>query len=258
LWGGRPGARRQILHEHLIAASGRHETGGRTGKQALGPRPCTAMKTRIYGQTCPIACALDVLGERWTLLILRELLGGPRRYADLRQALPGIATNLLSQRLRQLVAEGIIEQFDVPPPVSRTMYRLSGIGWRHVPPVIGALAAFGSDRLPRSPEDASPLTGFLVGIMLGFDSQRAASVEEDYRVIVDGRVFEIGICRGSLCGARGAPAAELHASASDLVRLRRDPTASSHAPVELHGPKPATARFTSAFRLDLSSNSVPG
>jgi DNA-binding HxlR family transcriptional regulator len=215
------------------------------------------MAMRSYGQNCPIASALDLLGERWTLLILRELMGGPRRYADLRAALPGIATNLLSERLRLLAGEGIIEQVEVPPPVSRTLYQLSGTGWRYVPPVIGGLAAFGSGRLPPDPGQASPLTGFLIGVLLGFDSHHAAEVDEDYRVIVDGRIFDIGVRRGVLCSPRGTPAVQLRAQARDLVRLRRGHGAAPTAQIELRGPEPATARFLSVFGLDLAGHSVP-
>src|SRR6266498_5145760 len=215
------------------------------------------MAARSYGQYCPIARALDLLGERWTLLILRELLGGPRRYADLRAELPGIATNLLSQRLRLLVAEGLVEQFDVPPPVSRTMYRLADAGWRYVPPVIGALAAFGSDRRPGGPDRVSPLTGFLIGVLLGFDSQRARDVDEDYRVAVDGRTFDIGVRHGVLCGARGAPGVQLRAQASELVERRRGHGPAQASRIEFHGPAPATTRFLRVFRLALAEDPAP-
>ena len=69
---------------------------------------------RNYNQDCPIANGLDVLGERWTLLIVRELVGGPRRYSDLRAQLPGIATNLLAQRLDELEQAGVVERTELP------------------------------------------------------------------------------------------------------------------------------------------------
>jgi len=77
-----------------------------------------------------------VLGERWTLLILRELIGGARRYGDLRAALPGIATNLLADRRRELEEAGL---------VARTVYSLNTAGWHKVPPVVKAVATFGLD-----------------------------------------------------------------------------------------------------------------
>jgi DNA-binding HxlR family transcriptional regulator len=84
---------------------------------------------RSYGQYCSVAKALDLVGERWTLLIVRELLArGPSRYTDLRSALPGIATNLLADRLRELESAGLVEREDAPPPVATTLFRLTGRG----------------------------------------------------------------------------------------------------------------------------------
>ena len=71
-------------------------------------------RRRNYNQDCPIANGLDVLGERWTLLIVREPVGGPRRYSDLRAQLPGIATNLLAQRLDELEQAGVVERTELP------------------------------------------------------------------------------------------------------------------------------------------------
>jgi DNA-binding HxlR family transcriptional regulator len=221
------------------------------------------MPARTYGQYCPIATALDILGDRWTLLILRELLGGPRRYSDLRAELPGIATNLLSDRLRQLAAEELVEQFDVPAPVARTLYRLTDAGWKYVLPVIGALARFGSDRLgpgPGTGRPVSPLTGFLAAIVAGFDSQRARNVEEDYRVVIDGRIFDFGVRNGSLSAARSAPAAELRAGAGDLAEARRRRGGVLLASrSELTGQAAATARFLNVFQLSIAEEpQAPG
>jgi DNA-binding HxlR family transcriptional regulator len=99
------------------------------------------------GQNCPIARGLDVLGERWTLLILRELVGGPRRYGDLRAELPGIATNLLADRLRDLEDAGLVDRTELPPPAARTVYSLSDAGWRKIVPVLRAVALFGLELL---------------------------------------------------------------------------------------------------------------
>jgi DNA-binding HxlR family transcriptional regulator len=71
---------------------------------------------------------LDIPGERWTLLIRRELLGGPRRYSGLRAELPGIATNLLAERLKELENVGLVDRAELPPPIARAVYRLSDAG----------------------------------------------------------------------------------------------------------------------------------
>src|ERR1700744_2320426 len=106
------------------------------------------MSTRkSYNQNCPIAKSLDILGERWTLLILRELVGGPRRYSDLRAELPGIATNLLAERLKELQDTGLVDRAELPPPVARTVYSLSDVGWQRVPSILQSIGWLGLDRL---------------------------------------------------------------------------------------------------------------
>ncbi|RAG84334.1 transcriptional regulator [Streptacidiphilus pinicola] len=98
---------------------------------------------RSYGQYCSIARALDVVGDRWTLLIVRELLlQGPCRFTDLRNGLPGIAANLLSTRLKELEAAGLITREDAPPPIATVLYQLSESG-RELEPVLKALGLWG-------------------------------------------------------------------------------------------------------------------
>ncbi|MCI3276146.1 winged helix-turn-helix transcriptional regulator [Streptomyces cylindrosporus] len=98
---------------------------------------------RSYGQYCSIARALDVVGDRWTLLIVRELLlQGPCRFTDLRNGLPGIASNLLSTRLKELEEAGLITREDAPPPVATVLYALSADGLA-LEPVLKALGLWG-------------------------------------------------------------------------------------------------------------------
>jgi DNA-binding HxlR family transcriptional regulator len=98
---------------------------------------------RSYGQYCSVARALDVIGDRWTPLIIRELLlRGACRYTDLKNGLPGIATNLLADRLRELEAAGLITREEAPPPVATTLVRLTEAG-ASFEPVIRALASWG-------------------------------------------------------------------------------------------------------------------
>jgi len=176
---------------------------------------------RNYNQNCPIARGLDVVGERWTLLILRELVGGPRRYGDLRDELPGIATNLLAERLRELQDAGLVDRADLPAPIGRTVYTLSDMGWQRVLPILQSIAWFGLDRLdPIEGGPVSPLNGFLAGILLGFNSGRADGLETTCRVEIDGRRFEFAVTQGRLAGAHGEPAVTLTATAADLVNAR--------------------------------------
>jgi DNA-binding HxlR family transcriptional regulator len=101
---------------------------------------------RSYGQFCPIGYSLDLLGERWTLLIVRELASGPRRFTDLRTNLAGIAPNLLTDRLRALEHAGIVTTRELPPPAARTVYTLTphGVTLR---PALYELARWGLDLL---------------------------------------------------------------------------------------------------------------
>jgi DNA-binding HxlR family transcriptional regulator len=107
---------------------------------------------RTYGQYCPIAAGLDVVGDRWTLLICRELVQGDRRYTDLRIALEGIAPNLLSHRLRSLQDAGLVTTVELPPPAARCVYRLTEDG-RRVIPLLRAMARFGVRYLEGEPEE---------------------------------------------------------------------------------------------------------
>lgn len=176
---------------------------------------------RTYDQNCPIARGLDVLGERWTLLILRELVGGPRRYVDLRAELPGIATNLLAQRLKELQDDGLVDRADLPAPIGRTVYTLSDLGWQRVLPILQNLAWFGVDRLdPIDESSVSPLNGFLAGILLGFDRVSATGMEMTCRIEIDGRRFEFAITQGRLGRANNQPSVTITASAADLVAAR--------------------------------------
>jgi DNA-binding HxlR family transcriptional regulator len=98
---------------------------------------------RSYGQYCSVARSLDVVGDRWTLLIVRELLlRGACRYTDLKNGLPGIATNLLADRIRELEAAGLVSREEAPPPVATTLVRLTEAG-RELEPVLRAIASWG-------------------------------------------------------------------------------------------------------------------
>jgi DNA-binding HxlR family transcriptional regulator len=180
---------------------------------------------RSYHQNCPIAKGLDVLGERWTLLILRELIGGPRRYGDLRAQLPGIATNLLADRLRELEQAGLVDRDELPPPVARTVYTLSEMGWRKVLPVVKAIATFGLDMVEPTESALTPMNGFLAGILLAFEPALGADLNASYRIEIDDRRFEFAVHPGGLTATQGSPAVTVTATAADLITARMGATA---------------------------------
>ena len=111
-----------------------------------------SLRVRSYGQYCAIAKALDVIGDRWSLLIVRELLiRGGCRYTDLRAGLPGIATNLLTDRLRGLEQAGIIYREEAPPPVATTLFRLTARG-QELDTVLQQMGQWGSPLLAQAPK----------------------------------------------------------------------------------------------------------
>src|SRR6266480_4402142 len=108
---------------------------------------------RSYGQYCSVAKALDLIGDRWTLLIVRELLlRGACRYTDLRHGLPGIATNLLADRLRDLEENGIVRREDAPPPVASTVFRLTPRG-EQLRPALVELGRWGAPLMAEPGDD---------------------------------------------------------------------------------------------------------
>ena len=107
---------------------------------------------RSYGQYCAVAKALDVIGDRWSLLIVRELLlRGGSRYTDLRNGLPGIATNLLAERLRDLGTAGLVTREDAPPPIATALFRLTPRG-EELAPVLHELFRWGIPYMVEGPE----------------------------------------------------------------------------------------------------------
>jgi DNA-binding HxlR family transcriptional regulator len=106
-----------------------------------------------YDQYCPVAHALGIVGERWALLVIRELMQGPKRYTDLAEGLPGIGTNILAARLRDLEAAGVVTKKTLPPPAASRVYDLTDYG-RELKPAMRELALWGARSLgPPTAED---------------------------------------------------------------------------------------------------------
>jgi DNA-binding HxlR family transcriptional regulator len=200
---------------------------------------------RSYDQYCPIAAALDVLGDRWTLLIMRELSMGERRFTDLKSALPGIAPNLLSDRLRDLQAEGLVEQRELPPPAARTVYAATTAG-RAVVPVLRALARFGVERLAPPAEDVEVKPQMAVYAMVSpYHVAEPVGQRFHARLLVDGRTFDV-LTDGPQLSLRprpeDAPDVEIEISARDLVAARQGTAATLPA-------SPGAQRFARLFQL---------
>ena len=119
--------------------------------------------SKLYDQYCPIACSLGLVGERWTLLVVRELMHGPKRYTDLVAGLPRIGTNILAARLKELERGGLVEKRKLPPPAASTVYELTPTG-QELRPVLHELARFGARLIGPPPLDALE-EGWLVGAL---------------------------------------------------------------------------------------------
>ncbi len=116
---------------------------------------------KTYDQYCPVAHALGVVGERWALLVVRELLQGPKRYTDLAEGLPGIGTNILASRLRDLETAGVITKKTLPPPAASRVYELTDYGLA-LKPVMRELALWGARSLGPPTADDELFPGWLV------------------------------------------------------------------------------------------------
>jgi DNA-binding HxlR family transcriptional regulator len=111
---------------------------------------------KSYGQWCALAKALEVVGERWTLLVIRELLDGPKRYTDLRNGIPGVSTDMLAARLKELERDGVVVRRTLPPPAASKVYELTEMG-RDLAPAVTALSKWGIRLLgPRGDEAFRP------------------------------------------------------------------------------------------------------
>jgi DNA-binding HxlR family transcriptional regulator len=171
---------------------------------------------RSYGQFCAAAKALDVVGERWTLLVVRELLLGPRRFTDLLAALPGLGTSLLTSRLKHLEAAGVIRREQLPPPAGSRVYQITDTGLG-VGLVVKALADWGAGLLDTpGPEEAVRGDWLALHLAVSAPSEAVAGPPETYQVHVGDDVLHI-VLTGTGAQARSGPAP----SAPDLV-IRTD------------------------------------
>jgi DNA-binding HxlR family transcriptional regulator len=152
-------------------------------------------KKRGYEQYCPMAHALDLVGERWNLLVVRELMRGPKRYTDLAEHLPGIGTNILASRLRDLEAGGIITKRMLPPPAASRVYELTEYG-RDLRAVLRELALWGARTLGPPTDEDELFAGWLANALDTVLAPLAPPGRFEFRIgdeiasIVDGEARE--------------------------------------------------------------------
>lgn len=180
------------------------------------------MPSRSYRQFCPLARSLDLLGERWTLLVVRDLLLGPKRFTDLAGALSGIAPNLLAARLRALESAGVARRRTLPPPAAATVYELTDRG-RELEPAVLALARWGRELLdaPRAGDAFRP-GWLLLSLRALARPERALGVRESYELRVEGDVLSVRVDDGAVEAAEGPaadPAVVIHADRDAFLEL---------------------------------------
>ncbi len=215
----------------------------------------THASRRHYADACGTAHALDLIGERWALLVMRELMLGPRRFGDLRNSLPGISANVLTQRLEGLEAAGVVRRRRLPPPASVRVYELTDWG-RDAEPIILALGRWGA----RSPSQDVTLPLSAVSMALSFRAMfspvKARGVQARIGFQIADDAFSFTVLDGTLSTERGllpdveavlsGPAGAMTGAVYrfwDLAELEREGV------VCLRGDRAAFARFASVFEL---------
>ena len=204
---------------------------------------------------CPIARTLDLLGDRWSMLILRELLFGESRFSDLRNNLPGISPTLLTERLQALESHGLVTTRELAPPAARTVYTVTEKG-REALPILRAMARFGMSLLP-SPKSVPKIRPALAahGVVAAYyDAAAAARLDERYRLVIDGETFELGAARGRRSAAKtDEPDLTISGPAHAIVAARLGETtlkdAIADGLITTRGSKRALRNFQRVFRL---------
>jgi len=169
------------------------------------------MSKRSYNQFCAVARTLDHVGERWTLLLIRELLTGPKRFKDLLVGLRGMGTNLLSTRLKQLEEDGIVQRIILSPPAKVPAYELTERGW-DLEPVLLELLRWGLPLLAKGKMgDYSRPIWDAIGMKVIFNPEAAKGVRETYEFRIDDDVFHANVRDETVIISQG------HAETPDLI-----------------------------------------
>jgi DNA-binding HxlR family transcriptional regulator len=207
---------------------------------------------RSYDDPCGVARALDLIGERWALLVVRELLFGPKRFTDLRLGLPGASQNVLSHRLRELERAEVVRRRRLGPPASTWVYELTGRGY-DLEPVLIALGRWGS-RTPLTATADLSVDALMLALKTTFDPRVADRLRASYELRLDDDRFHAEVAEGRLDLARGTagkPDAVIGTTAATFRSLvfggRALADALRSGDVEIGGDRQAAARFVGLF-----------
>src|SRR4028118_213300 len=219
---------------------------------------------RTYDDACAAAHALDLVGERWALLVVRELLLGPKRFTDLRAGLPGASPNVISQRLRDLEGAGIVRRRKLPPPAASRVYELTE--WaEELEPVIVRLGRWGA-RSPTKPRDAAlGVDSLVLSMRTMFDPRAAEGLgasyelrfgEDRFRAVVDDGRFEIS--RGSADDPDATVEADSDTLAGLIYAGRPLAEAVQSGELKIEGERAAFERFLRLFPPPAPAPPPPG
>jgi DNA-binding HxlR family transcriptional regulator len=210
---------------------------------------------RTYGESCGIARALDVVGDRWALLVVRDLLLGPKRFTDLRNGLPSLGPDVLTQRLRELEGAGVVRRRKLDPPAGSWVYELTEWG-RELEPVVLGLGRWGTQAPFPSPDAPMSSDSAVLALKTVFDPRGAAAAEGRYELRLDGRTFQARVAEGRVEFAAGAaqdPDATITTDVLTLMsvlwRGRPLTDAERSGALAIAGSRPAATRFLRLFPL---------
>lgn len=207
---------------------------------------------RSYGDPCGIARALDVIGERWAVLVVRELLLGPKRFTDLRAGLPHLGPDVLSQRLRELEQAGVVRRGQLPPPAASRVYELTEWG-RELEPVVLGLGRWGSRAPFPASHGALGVDALVLALKTLYDPILADGLTgSTYEVRLSGQPFAVSPRRAQLDVSRGAPqdpVATIDADPEELQSILWHGRALRDASVTISGERKAGERFLRLFPL---------
>ena len=162
-----------------------------------------ATTKRTYGDRCGVARALDIVGERWALLVVRELLLGPKRFTDLRAGLPHVGPDILAQRLRELEASGVVRRGTLPPPAGSRIYELTERG-QQLEPVVLALGRFGSVAPFPPGEGQIGVDAVVIALKTLFAPDAADDLSASFDLRFDEQHFAVQVADGGIEIARGS------------------------------------------------------
>lgn len=214
------------------------------------------MPTRAYGQFCGLSRALEVVGERWSLLIVRDLLVGPKRFTDLHRGLPGIPTNVLTARLKELEQAGVVRRRILPRPAGSIVYELTEYGAELEEPVV-YLGRWGAKALgePRPDEVVTP-NSLVMALRSTFRSEAARGLHAGFELHFGPTTLHARVDDGDLEAGEGElPGADLKIETGPALKAlmagELTPKAAiANGSVRLTGDAKLLQRFVELFRID--------